>query len=242
MNIIFTSEKHVPTNNYSNVYLNKYTTNIYTNSDIEVIYSYYDNEKHYQSIVFEIKDNIILSDYLLEKLKIIIDSFYIKDYSEYSLSNYIETLYFTCKIFKDINYEYFIPINNKFNKLLKNNKFLNNEVSVLQKEFDNIQLELKKKLDLITYKDEIIGAAVKMHEDLCNENCEKLEASSSDLEKYKKELEEKEEKIFFLENLLIEKEKIIEILNKKSIKLPKHSNVIAILIFFFFIFSSLIIY
>jgi hypothetical protein len=84
---------------------------------------------------------------------------------------------------------------------------------------------LKKKLDLITYKDEIIHASVKLHEDLINVDYEKklgelnfdfnqckvdYQKCKMDYKKCKVELAKKDEKIILLERSIIENKNIIE--------------------------------
>jgi hypothetical protein len=157
MNIHYIFVSYVPSEPafQSNAFLNKFTTTVFKNGNINVIYSYYDNMNQYTCPIFEINDNLPFSDYYLEKLKQILLSLNIKDNSDFSISIYTENLYFICKIFKDINQEYDNPSTIEYNHLLYKNQRLYSENRKLKNSLNYIdkKLELESnhsKLSLIT--------------------------------------------------------------------------------------------
>ena len=157
MDVHYTCVCYVPNNPafQSDAFLNKFTINVFKNGNIDAIYSYYDNMNQYNYSIFEINDNLPFSDYYLEKLKQTLLSLNIKDNSEFSISSYTENLYFICKIFKDINIDYDIPLNTEYNHLLYKNQRLYSENRKLKNTLNNIdkRLDLESndsKLSLIT--------------------------------------------------------------------------------------------
>ena len=258
MNIDFTCICYVPTDPSfdSNVYLNKFTVNVYLNGDIKVDYSYYDTIKQYQNTVFEISDNCPLINYFSEKLKLTIISLNIKDHYEYSILNYTETLYLLCKLFKDMNIEYSIPLNIEYNRIYQENKDLydknqfliknknskkhnSEEINNLKNTINELELEIKKKVNLINNKDELIDGVVKLQEKLFNNNDnEKLIESNFDLELLKINLEKEQKKIILLENVMSEKDIVISekdivisekdiVISEKDIVISEKDNVIS---------------
>lgn len=126
-----------------NAFLNKFTTTVFKNGNINVEYSYYDNMNQYNYSIFEINDNLPFSDYYLEKLKQILLSLNIKDNSDFSISIYTENLYFICKIFKDINIEYDNPSTIEYNHILYKNQRLYSENRKLKNSLNYIDKKLE---------------------------------------------------------------------------------------------------
>lgn len=127
----------------TDIFLNKFTINVFKNGCIKTDYSYFDNLNIYTYSVFEINDNLPFSNYYSEKLKNVILLLNIKDNSDFSIANYTENLYFLCKIFKDINNEYDTPLNIEYNNILYKNQRLYSENRKLRNTLNNIDKKLE---------------------------------------------------------------------------------------------------
>ena len=150
-----------------------------------------------------------------------------------------------------MNIEYSIPLNIEYNRIYQENKDLydknqfliknknskkhnNEEINNLKNTINELELEIKKKVNLINNKDELIDGVVKLHEELFNNNDnEKLIESNFDLELLKINLEKEQKKIILLENVISEKDIVISekdiVISEKDIVISEKDMLIDIL-------------